>query len=336
MSELAANSLVAGLIQQARSLQAVQEAASACSWVVLTALAGKANRTIKSPMRHDPVPPACWIVFVSHAHHVTPGWRTAPFDPFPQDPIRSSNVIRILPPLILGVPTVVIDSVHVGARCVSLPHLTRRFTAQPLPLSAPLPSLLLPKFPKCVCHQDSNPSAGDSFSAAESFARASTAGGPRGVGWRGSLAVCANGLVIASCRPKCCPNWTTLRRGCAVLASTCPTAVTFLTFSLPSGRRRLPVTPVRRRQRSCGSLRPLALPDGRVHPLRLLFPESLGSATSSYTPSTSSMPPRNARLAQTAQQPQQRPPSALESYQRSYTPSRRAVWHRRRAPRWHR
>ena len=137
MSELAANSLVAGLIQQARSLQAVQEAASACSWVVLTALAGKANRTIKSPMRHDPVPPACWIVFVSHAHHVTPGWRTAPFDPFPQDPIRSSNVIRILPPLILGVPTVVIDSVHVGARCVSLPHLTRRFTAQPLPLSAP-------------------------------------------------------------------------------------------------------------------------------------------------------------------------------------------------------
>ena len=53
MSELAANSLVAGLIQQARSLQAVQEAASACSWVVLTALAGKANRTIKSPMRHD-------------------------------------------------------------------------------------------------------------------------------------------------------------------------------------------------------------------------------------------------------------------------------------------
>lgn len=150
MSELTASSLVAQLIQQARSLKAVQEAASVCPWVVLTALAGRANRTIKSPMRHDPVPPACWIVFVSHAHHVTPGWRAALFDPFPQDPIRSSNVIRILPPLILGVPTVVIDSVHVGARCVSLPHLTRRFTAQPLPLAAPLPSLLLPKFPKCV------------------------------------------------------------------------------------------------------------------------------------------------------------------------------------------
>ena len=150
MSEFTTSSLVEELIQQARSLEAVQEAASVCPWVVLTALAGRANRTIKSPMRHDPVPPVCWIVFVSHAHHVTPGWRTALFDPFPQDPIRSSNVIRILPPLILGVPTVVIDSVHVGARCVSLPHLTRRFTAQPLPLSAPLPSLLLPKFPKCL------------------------------------------------------------------------------------------------------------------------------------------------------------------------------------------
>ena len=186
MSEHSANSLVAELIEQARSLQAVQEAASACPWVVLTALAGKANRTIKSPMRHDPVPPACWIVFVSHAHHVTPGWRTAPFDPFPQDPIRSSNVIRILPPLILGVPTVVIDSIHVGARCVSLPHLTRRFTAQPLPLSAPLPSLLLPKFPKCVPSRLEPERWRQLFCAAESFARPQVvlAGSDGGAAWQ--------------------------------------------------------------------------------------------------------------------------------------------------------
>jgi hypothetical protein len=119
----------------------VVRAARGCPWVVTTALLSTSTQTLKPPLRHAPVSPACWITWIRPGtHHRTPGWLSATLPP----PLLSSDergqrlgsqrveaVLRIALPLIFDGSAIFIRDDVTRSRCVGLPHLTRYFTLHP-------------------------------------------------------------------------------------------------------------------------------------------------------------------------------------------------------------
>ena len=102
-------SIDAAQIAAVDSLREVVWAREHCRRIVVTAIYYVRSMSLLPPASHATLDRRCWLVFVNHDDHYTPGWTKVNGTLAAGDHPRSAHLVKIIPPLIFTQPVFYMD-----------------------------------------------------------------------------------------------------------------------------------------------------------------------------------------------------------------------------------